>query len=256
MSAKPHRRLLIRPGAIGDCILSFPSLEAAKGDDTEVWIPRPILPLIRFADRTRAIIDTGLDRLGVFPGARLEALERFDSIYSWYGAANDNFREAVRHLPFTFFPALPPPTKGVPRIPVPALPKEDHVVLQPFASGSRKTWPMDNFRAVAQALSEQGIVVKWTAGPEETLPDDLRESAVYFEDLYELGCWISSARLYIGNDSGISHLAAAVGTSTIAIFLATDPIVWAPRGEHVTVAERPSVEQVVAIAMNLMEPSK
>src|SRR6516165_6471663 len=97
-------RLLIRPGAIGDFILSLPALEAARADYTEVWAPRPVLPLIRFADRTQAIIDTGIERLGVAEGARVPALEEFDSIYSWYGFARREFREEVRHLPFTFFP--------------------------------------------------------------------------------------------------------------------------------------------------------
>ncbi len=41
--------------------------------------------------------------------------------------------------------------------------------------------------------------------------------------------------MYIGNDSGISHLAAAVGTPVVAIFLDSDPLIWAPRGRHVQV---------------------
>jgi ADP-heptose:LPS heptosyltransferase len=42
--------------------------------------------------------------------------------------------------------------------------------------------------------------------------------------------------LYIGNDSGITHLAAAVGTPVLALFgPASDPAVWVPRGEHVRV---------------------
>ena len=131
------RRLLIRPGAIGDVILSLPALEAARDAYTEVWAPRTVLPLIRFADRTRAIIDTGLDLAGVVDDARIPALETFDSIYSWYGANRPEFREAVAHLPFTFFPALPPPP-GVPRIPVPAVPRGDHAVIHPFASSLKK----------------------------------------------------------------------------------------------------------------------
>ena len=43
-------------------------LEAARADCTEVWAPRALLPLIRFAERTRAIADTGLDLVGVLPG--------------------------------------------------------------------------------------------------------------------------------------------------------------------------------------------
>ena len=59
------KRLLIRPGAIGDVILSLPALESAQVEYTEVWAPRVTLPLIRFADRKRAIADTGLDLIGV-----------------------------------------------------------------------------------------------------------------------------------------------------------------------------------------------
>src|SRR5580704_10982906 len=158
------RRLLIRPGAIGDIILSLPALESAKADYTEVWAPRAVLPLIRFADRTRAIVDTGIDLVGVAEGSRVSRVEStlksFDAIYSWYGTNRPEFREAVRHLPFTFFPALPPPAEGIPRIPVPAGPKEDFAIIHPFASSPAKRWALENFRAVAAALD---IPVRWCA---------------------------------------------------------------------------------------------
>jgi ADP-heptose:LPS heptosyltransferase len=238
------RRLLIRPGAIGDVILSLPALEAARAGYTEIWAPRPMLPLLRFADRTRAIADTGLDLLGVVESARVPALEAFDSIYSWYGSARPEFREAVRHLPFTFFPAQPPLPEGIPRIIVPpaapAAARRDFAVIHPFASSPAKRWPLENFREVAAALP---CAVEWCAGPDEPL-----ESATRYEDLYDLACWLAGARLYIGNDSGIGHLAAAVGVPVISIFLVTNPRVWAPRGERVTVLERPSATQVIAAA--------
>lgn len=216
------RRLLIRPGAIGDVILSLPCLEAARADYTEVWAPRVVLPLIRFADRTRAIADTGLDLVGVVNRDRWAATEAalasFDSIYSWYGANRPEFREAVGHLPFTFFPALPPPAEGIPRIAVPEIPVQDFIAIHPFASGVRKRWPMDRFRAAEVSLAESlGIPVKWTAGPEEPLPEDLIKGTVRFDDLYDLACWLAGARAFIGNDSGIAHLAAAVGTPVVAI---------------------------------------
>jgi ADP-heptose:LPS heptosyltransferase len=228
--------LLIRPGAIGDFILSLPALEAAKADYTEVWAPRAVLPLIRFADKTRALIDTAIERLGVVDGANVPELATFDSIYSWYGFNRDEFRESVGHLPFTFFPALPPPP-GEPRIAVASTGKENFAVIHPFASSVSKRWPLENFRKVAEGM---GMPVAWCAGPDEVLED-----AVRFEDLYDLACWIAKARVYIGNDSGIAHLAAAVGTPVIAIFMATDPMVWAPRGGHVRVLVRPRVEDVV-----------
>jgi heptosyltransferase-3 len=240
------RRLLIRPGAIGDVILSLPALEAARGDYTEVWAPRPLLPLIRFADHTRAIADTGLDLLGVVETARVPALETFDSIYSWYGANRPEFRAAVSHLPFTFFPALPPPAEGIPRIATPPRLIQDFVAVHPFASSPAKRWPLGCFQAVASALD---VPVKWTAGPEERLDDAAR-----FDDLYDLACWLATARAYIGNDSGIAHLAAAVGTPVVAIFLTTDPRIWSPRGGHVTVLENPSVKEVIAAAQGVMRP--
>ena len=46
---------------------------------------------------------------------------------------------------------------------------------------------------------------------------------------------LSKCRAYLGNDSGITHIAAAVGTPMLAIFGPTDPDVWGPRGENVTI---------------------
>jgi heptosyltransferase-3 len=235
---------MIRPGAIGDVILSLPALEAAKSEYTEVWAPRETLPLIRFADKKMAIADTGIDLVGVVEGAKAPVLDTFDSIYSWYGANRPEFREAVRHLPFQFFPALPPPTEGIPRIDVPPAPREDFAVIHPFASSPSKRWPLENFRAIAKNL---GIPVRWCAGPEEEL-----KGAVRFADLYQLACWLSRARVYIGNDSGISHLAAAVGTPVVTIFASTDPSVWAPRGSNVAVLKNPEIAEVLSAASRLL----
>src|SRR5690242_9491711 len=101
------RRLIIRPGAIGDFIVSLPALECLKTDYLEVWTHRRTVPLVRFADRVRAIDATGIELTGVTQGPPAE-LGGFDDIVSWYGANRPEFREAVRALPFRFFPALPP----------------------------------------------------------------------------------------------------------------------------------------------------
>ena len=107
----PERRLLIRPGALGDFIVSLPALESLRDGYLEVWAPSPHLPLIRFADRVRSIASTGLDLLGVAEtNPRLLAdLRAFDRIVSWYGTGRPEFRAltAELHLPFTFLPALP-----------------------------------------------------------------------------------------------------------------------------------------------------
>ena len=243
------RRLLIRPGAIGDVILSLPELEQSRAAYTEIWAQRAVLPLLRFADRARAIADTGLDLVGVVDTARVPELESFDSIYSWYGSNRPEFRHAVRHLPVTFFPAFPISPMGIPRIEVPPVQIENFAVIHPFSGSLKKNWPMESFRVVASRVASRlGLPIRWCAGPEEILDPALDDGAVRIADLYQLACRLATARVYIGNDSGITHLAAAAGTPVVAIFLTTDPAVWAPRGTRVVVVRNPTPEEVVAAA--------
>ena len=86
---------------------------------------------------------------------------------------------------------------------------------------------MELFRQTANRLAET-MPVHWLSGPEEKLA-----GATRINDLYELACWLRGARIYVGNDSGISHLAAAVGTPVLALFRSSDPRRWAPRGPTV-----------------------
>ena len=88
------RRLAIRPGGIGDFIVSLPALECLKTDYFEVWTRSETAPLVRFADRVRPIASTGLDLLAVTdpPERLIEDLRGFDSIVSWYGANRPEFR--------------------------------------------------------------------------------------------------------------------------------------------------------------------
>lgn len=265
------RRLLIRPGGIGDCILSFPALEHLKADYTEVWVRGDVAPLIRFADRARSIASTGVDFLGL-PGTDpphplIEHLRSFDSIVSWYGSNRPDFREQVDALglPFRFLNALPPSGErthaadfflkqaggaglAVPRIECQPAERGDFVAIHPFSGSLQKNWPLERYRELAQLLP---LPVQWCAGPQETL-----DNAVRMENLWDLAGWLRSARIYIGNDSGITHLAAAVGRPVVAIFGPTDPELWAPRGKHVQIVagklEDLDVEQVLDVAHTLL----
>jgi len=245
------RRLVIRPGGIGDFIVSLPAIESLRTDYLEVWAAGPNVPLVCFADRARSIASTGLDLLGVTepPLPLLDELARFDSIVSWYGANRPEFRDLVHSLglPFQFFPALPPqgagthatdfyleqvqaPLGAVPHIPC-TVEREGFAAIHPFSGSPRKNWPLERFHRMAESLGRT-MPVRWCAGPDDPPLDD----AVHIPDLYKLACWLAKARLYVGNDSGITHLAAAVGTPVLAIFGPTDPVVWAPRGPNVRVA--------------------
>jgi heptosyltransferase-3 len=242
------RRLLIRPGAIGDFILSLPALESLRADYTEVWCAGQNVPLTRFAESAQSIVASGLDRLGIMPaGEVVDRLRTFDSVISWYGANRPEFRDFVAELglPFQFLPALPSgeghavdfyntqarqlganPLARFPAIRCPEA-ERTFAVIHPFASNLAKRAPMAFFEAAAKKLAET-MPVHWLCGPEEELA-----GAVRIENLYELACWLRRARVFLGNDSGISHLAAAVGTPVQAFFRTTDPRNWAPRGPSV-----------------------
>lgn len=246
------RRLLIRPGAIGDVILALPALEAARADETEVWAPSRSVPLIRFGARVRSIASTGLERLGLGDDSALDLLRGFDSIWSWYGSNRDDFRRAVAGLSFRFFPALPPKDSrvhaadfflqqvggtppAVPRIPCAAAP-ENFTAIHPFSGGAHKNWPLERFRELANHLSGP---LRWFVGGEQSLA-----GAEHIEDLFELASILARSRVTVGNDSGITHLAAAAGAPVVALFGPTDPALWAPRGERVVVVKRDTMEAI------------
>src|ERR1035437_10337413 len=92
-------RLLIRPGAIGDFIVSLPALESLRADYTEVWCAGQNVALASFADSAQSIVASGLDGLGFLPSDNVvERLRTFDSVISWYGGNRPEFRELVRDL--------------------------------------------------------------------------------------------------------------------------------------------------------------
>ena len=263
---KSQRLLAIRPGGLGDCILSFPALESLRqrASYLEVWVPSPVVPLVRFADRVRSISSTGLDLVGL-PGVDSppELLQNFDAIVSWYGSNRQEFREATALLPIEFHKALPPPDSTLHaadffatqlQAPIPATPhikldnqtKRNFIAIHPFSGSPRKNWPLDQFDALAQALSQP---VEWCATAEQGLGP--RAPALIANDLSQVARWLASARIYIGNDSGITHLAAAVGTPVIALFQASDPRLWAPRGTSITLLESATLESTVTAARQL-----
>lgn len=244
------RRLILRPGAVGDFIVSLPAMESLAADYLEVWTTQPNLPLVHFADHAESLYSTGIDVIGIegqaLEGALAERLAGFEDIVSWYGANRPEFRQAVSHLPFRFFPALPgaqetlhavdyylaqlgAPLGAKPRLPM-AHVSEHFLAIHPFSGSKRKNWPLSRFREVA---ARSPLPAHWTAGPEEELP----EAIMRFVDLGSLAEWLSRGEVFLGNDSGVGHLAAAAGTPVISIFGETNPRIWAPRGDSVIVVQ-------------------
>lgn len=257
------RRLIIRPGAIGDAVVSLPAVERlCAGVEAEIWCPLVNTALFEHLAPVHSMVGVGFDSLKWAP-ALVERLRAFDEIVSWSGAARTDLRARVCELglPFRFLRALPPeglglhatdyylqqvggPLGAVPRLPVERRAGE-FAVIHPFSGSAKKNWPLGNFRAVAARL---GMAVSWCAGPEEALEDAAR-----FETLGELMKWLGQARVYVGNDSGITHLAAACGVPVVAVFGPTEARVWAPRGRVAVMRFEDTPEAVAAAARELAD---
>jgi len=120
------------------------------------------------------------------------------------------------------------------------------VALQPGSGGEKKKWRLDGFFAVADRLAAAGRPVVWVLGEaddrERAALDAARPGEPRLDGLAlpELASALAACGGFVGNDSGITHLAAAVGLPVVAVFGPTDPAVWGPKGRGgVTVVRAP-----------------
>jgi len=121
------------------------------------------------------------------------------------------------------------------------------IILHPGSGSKRKVWPLERFLRLAQILQDRlGSKILILFGPAEGSEVervfDEMDPQTFIQvkglSLLELASVIEGCRLFIGNDSGISHMASALRIPTIAIFGPTDPRVWSPRGEKVWVVRK------------------
>jgi len=114
------------------------------------------------------------------------------------------------------------------------------IVVHPGSGGLRKIWPLKNWWALLRFLcGHYRYPVTMTLGPaDERLRNFARAAeqlgVVLLEglSLSRLAAFLSECRLFIGSDSGVSHLAALVGIPTVVMFGPTDPGIWGPRGPN------------------------
>lgn len=103
-----------------------------------------------------------------------------------------------------------------------------YAVIHPMASAPDKTWPSARFLEVAEHLrSHCDLEPIFIGTPNEDLTP-FRHFRVFTGPLEESKALIASSSLFIGNDSGPAHLAAALEIPVIVMFAASDPVVWAP----------------------------
>ncbi len=132
------------------------------------------------------------------------------------------------------------------------------LAVHPGSGSAAKNWPFDRFVQSARLLSA-GRPWLLVLGPAESHVVPAADAVVARAvPLRRLGAVLARAGLLLGNDSGVSHLAAACGTRTLALFGPTDPTQWAPVGRAVLTLRAESghvddlgVEEVVAAAGSL-----
>lgn len=120
-------------------------------------------------------------------------------------------------------------------------PGEAYAVLRPGASQANKRWPVERFAAVAHWLREaHGIASVVNRGPgDEQIEADVKRHfagvGVIIDslDLRGLIALLAGSVLFLGNDTGPTHIAAALGKKSVVIFGASDSKVWLPwKTEH------------------------
>jgi heptosyltransferase-3 len=288
--------LVIRPGAIGDALLTFPVLKALRehyaGMPITLVSNAQVLPLalaFGVAEQTFDFQDIHWSELfsttGIRNSSLLALLKQTDLAICWMrdtdGIVKRNLSlSGVKHV--VIAPGRPAEGKRIhivdylantiglpivwPRFIAPlSWPTPNpfsnrttdlSIAIHPGSGAAHKCWPTSRFAAVIERLWQQNRSVLLLAGPadSERVHDVLQQLSspltpamlklLTNASLMEVARQLQLCRCYLGNDSGITHLAAMLGIPTIAIFGPTDPAIWRPVGPFVHIIQGRTLEEV------------
>lgn len=254
---------IVRLRSLGDCVLTTPAIRLLKRhrpdlrigvvteprfagvfdgnpDIDDILDPSP-KALHRFSPRlclnlhggTRSLVLTMLS------GARYRAGFQHYRFSSLYNIRIPRAQEILRvnrkvhtaeHLASAMF-YLGVPRTEIPRANLHVRPMRSnshYAVIHALASAPDKTWPAERFREVAEYIRQHmDLEPVFLGAPGEDLSafQPYRAHVGSLDDTKRL---LNGASLFIGNDSGPAHMAAAFGLPVIVLFAASDPVVWAP----------------------------
>ena len=320
--------LVIRPGAIGDTLLTFPVLQSLRTRYSRPYITfvsnASVLPLAQASGVVDEVSDYEdmlwselFSAKGILTPVLKSGLQGVDMAICWLrdaeGIVEHNLCAVgirqiviaagrplegervhiVDYLAKTVgvgvdtyvYPDLwgKPGTagdhKGHPHTSAPPSPLRDWgkqidecVAIHPGSGGAQKCWPIESFACVIERLWERSSSVLLLAGPAEAkrlaylrqrlaAPPVAGMFRVLFNaPLLEVARHLQQCRGYLGNDSGITHLAAMLGVPTVAIFGPSDPVIWRPVGDRVRVIHAPELEalsvDVVMEALKAILPTR
>lgn len=269
------RVAVLRLRSLGDCVLTTPALDLLKrarpdlriavavedrfravfegNPDIELLTPPEIAAVRRWSPELCLNLHGGSTsaRLTAASGARLRAgfqHYRFSFLYNvripraQEILGTEGKVHTAEHLASALF------FMGAPRIEIPraklfaeGVPKQrPYAVLHPFASHPSKTWPAERFLAIAERIHRAfDLEPVFIAGPGEDGSVFHPWRVVAGASLAEIKSLLKGASLFIGNDSGPAHMAAAFGLPVLVIFGSSDIPVWRPWRTQAEVLSHP-----------------
>lgn len=263
------RVFLLFPGALGDFLCFAATLPGLRRRAAAVTVvARPDWSrLLDRDDFDSASIDDGAIA-EIYGSASLERARALFSdaaeIHSFTGAGDENFAARLRSLaphvevhPFRGFRAAEHASTyygrclGVAPEQAPLAIAEEHrswararlgsapaLVLHAGSGSPRKNW--DGFAELTREWVGAGGRVIELRGPAERSSPLLAGAEGLDDELPRVAALLREASLYLGNDSGITHLAAALGSSGIALFGTGDPSHWRPRSSSIRLLQAAS----------------
>ncbi len=138
------------------------------------------------------------------------------------------------------------PDTGQPLVPN-ISPNRKGIICHPGSGGKSKCARIESFEQIVNTLRQRRLTVQWMIGPTEIdwygpeLTTRLARTAsvICEQNIIAAADHLDRAAAYIGNDAGMTHLAAALGLTTVALFGPTNPNVWSPISPHVHVRPFP-----------------
>lgn len=184
-------------------------------------------------------------------GTLYNNLKRFGVMVLISGSPMVSECHAVDHFnrPLQSLAIYDPPSFPVLKLPLDAkvndqLPGKPWIAIHPGSGGRNKCWPLPRYIELAETIrTGTAFTPVFITSDIETeyIPDLDRllspYERIHNRDLISLAGLLQTTSLFVGNDGGISHLAAALGCPTLALFGPSDPKLWSPRGQNVTIIQ-------------------
>lgn len=274
MQSIHDRVVVLFPGALGDFVLALPALRAVRERHARAHVTavvsepvRSLVTLTGVADATASL--DGADVAWLFGGARRPPwLTPGSVVYSWLGSRDpglaarletvaagvDYFAiergQGAQHAARAYARALGVQAglrvlADATRIVPPRSAAADALwtglggpvlAMHPGAGATAKRWAACGFAGVAAWWRRAGGSVVTIAGPAESQDPPVTDGPVVRTwPLPDVAAILTRATLYLGNDSGVSHLAGAVGARGVVLFGPTDPRRWRPLGDRLVV---------------------